>query len=473
MREGGALTHLLLGSEPNEAVRQDVPYCPPYCLAQDMNAIPVHMTVGLLLCCMACNAPHPDESQQRIRCLIDGLTEVSEPGYGYSGGFCGSQFLPLEGTEKVHVFVFGQVASSKSEALIELVRSGVAAVPLLLEHLDDNRPTRIPPVEALMWMSFPDEYDFNRRTRARPPQGVNRDTFSAGDPSRHTITVGDLCFVALGQIVNRRFNAIRYQPTGGLVVSSPTHSARLCSVVRRDFAGLTLQKHKQMLIRDVLKPDGYARALGAYQRLVYYYPDQVEPAMLKLFARPRYDTNEVCRFVRSRLYKEKDAKARAKLLSDFVARHGEAARDGVLVQLFEDLDFQTALEQARARPDLKEKCDARAVLVRLYGFPESVKPTDMPWVDSMSTSDLGSIVEGLVHDKSRILDQKVLELFQQYPEDEQLALECFCRLIDRRYDQEIRGYCQDRMRKTTCEHKKAEFQQVLDSLGKARSRRTS
>jgi len=431
-----------------------------------MNAIPMHMTVGLLLCCTACSAPHAGEGQHRIRCLIDRLADVSEVGYGYSGSFCGSQFLPLEGTEKVHTFVFGRDAPSTSETLTALVESGVAAVPSLLEHLDDNRPTRIPPVEALMWTSFPDEYDFNRRTRATPPQGVNRDTYSANDPPSHAITVGDLCFVALGQIVNRRFNAIRYQPSGGLVVSSPTHSKRLCNVVREDFAGLTLQKHKQMLIRDLLKPDGYGRALGAYQRLVYYYPDQAEPAMLKLLAKPRYDSDEVCGFVHSRLYKEKDAKTRAKLLSDFVARHGEAARDGVLVQLFDDLELQAVLEQARVHPQLKDEYDARAVLAQLYGFPESVEYTDRPWVASTCTSDLGLIVEGLVHDKSRALDEKVLEIFRQHPENEGLALECFHRLIGRGHDEEIRSYCKDRMRKTTSEHRKAEFQQVLDYLTK-------
>jgi hypothetical protein len=35
----------------------------------------------------------------------------------------------------------------------------------------------------------------------------------------HVVTVGDLCFVALGQIVNRSSAAVRHQPTGGLVIS--------------------------------------------------------------------------------------------------------------------------------------------------------------------------------------------------------------------------------------------------------------
>ncbi len=56
---------------------------------------------------------------------------------------------------------------------------------------------------------------------------------------KHTVTVGDLCWVALGQIVNRRFDAVRYQPTAIIIVSSPTLSPTLCKQVRADWANLT------------------------------------------------------------------------------------------------------------------------------------------------------------------------------------------------------------------------------------------
>jgi hypothetical protein len=96
-------------------------------------------------------------------------------------------------------------------------------------------------------MEFPDEYDYNRRTVARPPEGVNRDPWKSDGPAPprdHVVTVGDLCFVALGQIVNRWFEAVRYQPTAIVMINSPTASAALKNAVRRDWATLTPDTHR-------------------------------------------------------------------------------------------------------------------------------------------------------------------------------------------------------------------------------------
>ena len=117
-------------------------------------------------------------------------------------------------------------AGDTIRALCKIVAKGADAVPVLLKHIGDTRTIKMKPVRGMMWMDFPDEYDFNHRTRKIPPKGVNRDSLGSGrdQPTEHAITVGDLCFVALGQIVNRHFSATRYQPTGGLIVNSPTYS---------------------------------------------------------------------------------------------------------------------------------------------------------------------------------------------------------------------------------------------------------
>jgi len=175
---------------------------------------------------------------EQTEALVGQLPQTSEIGYGYSAMFSGSQFLPESDSSKVHALVLGSQAPTNSAILERIVRRGIRAVPSLLKHLDDALVTRIRPVSGMMWISFADEYDYNRRTRMDVPIGVNKDTFGQDQPSSHTITVGDLCFVALGQIVNRNFNATRYQSTGGLVVSSPTYSKRLCALVRADYEGL-------------------------------------------------------------------------------------------------------------------------------------------------------------------------------------------------------------------------------------------
>ena len=188
------------------------------------------------------------ELDPQTETLIEQLPKISQIGYGYSAMFSGSQFLPEADSSEVHTLVLGSQAPTNSAILENIVRRGILAVPSLLKHLDDARETKIPAISGMMWISFADEYDYNHRVRTDPPAGVNVDDFRENHPNSHIITVGDLCFVALGQIVNRNLNASRYQPSGGVVISSPTYSKRLCEVVRTDFEGLMEAKHRDMLV---------------------------------------------------------------------------------------------------------------------------------------------------------------------------------------------------------------------------------
>lgn len=116
-----------------------------------------------------------------------------------------------------------------SQVMTALVAGGDAAIPALISGLSDTREiTALPPLKAMMWMCFPDEYDWNQRTTKDAPVGVNRDDFNSSERRmEHQLTVGNLCYNAIGQIVNRSFTSVRYQPTGGLVVNSPTASPLL------------------------------------------------------------------------------------------------------------------------------------------------------------------------------------------------------------------------------------------------------
>ena len=132
----------------------------------------------------------------------------------------------------------------------ELINRGAAAIPNLIAHLDDKRPTKITIKHDFVMggIFFEDEYDYNKCTTKQPPKGVNRDLHQAGDhPNTHTVTVGDLCFVALGQIVNRYFNAVRYQPTACIMINSPTASDVLRIAIKKEWGGLTRQRHKESL----------------------------------------------------------------------------------------------------------------------------------------------------------------------------------------------------------------------------------
>src|SRR5262249_30279974 len=158
-----------------------------------------------------------------------------------------------------------------------------AAVPKLIAHLGDKRPTKITiSHEGIIGgMFFPDEYDYNRRTVKAAPDGVNQERLSRRDADSHTVTVGDLCFVALGQIVNRSFSAVRYQPTACIMINSPTRSEALRSAIKKEWGTLTPEQHKASLIRDFREPDHEDRRTGACVRLAYFYPDALESLVLE------------------------------------------------------------------------------------------------------------------------------------------------------------------------------------------------
>lgn len=431
----------------------------------------IRSSICLTACCAVGLGHCADAAlDEQTEALVDQLPEISQIGYGYSAMFSGSQFLPEPDSSEVHTLVLGSQAPTNSAALERIVRRGVLAVPSLLKHLDDARETRIPPLSGMMWMSFADEYDYNRRLRKDAPTGVNKETFPAGDPSRHTITVGDLCFVALGQIVNRSFNATRYQPTGGLVVSSPTYSKQLCAVVRADFAALTKEQHRDFLTQDFLAPDFEERRNGACGRLAFYYPESLEPLVLKQLAVPTYDVFKINDFVRDELYLNKSRDKRRAMFNEFIRTNGPAFADGVLLQLFDDLDIQEAEEQHRLSGRLKGKYDARSLLVQLYGFPNSVSSTNKPYITNWASGDMARFIKALGHYQSRKVDEAVHGVFSSITDDDYLALACMDRLKGQEYDEEVRGYCNRRI--PNSKHFASELQKVVSVLDSKKSKNT-
>jgi hypothetical protein len=305
----------------------------------------------------------------------------------------------------------------------------------LIKHLDDKRPTKITIKHEGFFggMFFPDEYDYNQRTTKEPPAGVNRRNRDGGDGDSHTVTVGDLCFVALGQIVNRHFSAVRYQPTACIMINSPTRSEALRSAIKKEWGTLTPEQHKASLIRDFREPDHQERRRGACVRLAYFYPDVMEALVLKQLAEPTYDVFEVQELIRDKLYRAKDAKERKSLFDAFLAKRGTVARQGVLLYLFEDLDTQEADEEKRISPPLKEKYAARACLVELFDYPKDVKSKDRPHISPVEDSEQARFIETLIHDKCRKIGDVVKALFLENANDDYFAPACLRCLANRGY----------------------------------------
>ncbi len=257
--------------------------------------------------------------------------------------------------------------------------------------------------------------------------------------------MGDLCYVALGQIVNRNYivgGFIGYGPVGLVQSGSTTRSTFLRKQVIADWGRLTAEGHAATLINDFLKPDTEQRRIEAAIRLSYYYPRHLEPLALALIARPTYPADAVKQFVREKLYKTADGGRRRELLAVFVKRYGEPARGGVERQLLEDHRSADAIdESARARRALD-------LLVELFGKNRNEFLAGRPiFSDALSDRDkVDFIANGLAFVASEKIETAVLGLLRGAGEDDDLILACMTRLVGRGYDAEIERVCKERIK---------------------------
>jgi hypothetical protein len=82
-------------------------------------------------------------SRVNIPALIDQLVNVADGDFGYSPSVTGQKFLPLQSKGQIGVMLLYQEPTVPSVAMRELVKQGAAAVPHLVAHLGDQRPTRL------------------------------------------------------------------------------------------------------------------------------------------------------------------------------------------------------------------------------------------------------------------------------------------------------------------------------------------
>jgi hypothetical protein len=207
--------------------------------------------------------------------LIDGLQDENSEGLGTHSTAWADGFLASDEAPKFRGRVLGSAMPAVSPVLRELTRRGVPALPALMAHLEDRRPTRL--VVKLpfglaggMWHS--DEYDCRYSDPAKQAPSVNTGRETGVISGKYRVRVGDLCFVVVGQMVNRHLNVARYQPSACLVINSPVKTPALAAAVRADWTGLTADEHKRSLLADAQDPFEHGRA-AALVRLRFYYPD--------------------------------------------------------------------------------------------------------------------------------------------------------------------------------------------------------
>ncbi|HUR55756.1 MAG TPA: HEAT repeat domain-containing protein [Gemmataceae bacterium] len=239
--------------------------------------------------------PITPEQTKRAKSLIAKLAQVDKPDYGLSPTLNGQAFAPLPGRGKMSSGLITDHQLATADAFRELVAMGPAAIPSLLDALADRTPTKLKikagPFGGLFFGDGIPRNPFNaaekRALAVKPLEEDGDDDPIAGG---HTVTVGDVCFVAVGQIVGRPYQAVRYIPTAMISVHSPTESKALRDRVRAAWAGDDPAK----LLLDSLLTDfategifngrsldgwyeGSDYQIAAAVRLLYYFPDEAAP----------------------------------------------------------------------------------------------------------------------------------------------------------------------------------------------------
>lgn len=289
---------ILLGGEFRPALEFEVSVLPPPAQQEEADAkgLPAPSFLDLTVLPL----PAIDVSGDRwavseadaleIESLIEDLALIEDPCVGLSPTMSGGGFAPIpEAREFRSGILMIDHGLRTHEAMVRLVEWGPKALPFLLDAIDDARPTKLvlSHVERHGKMWHAREVPINpaaARERSRiaghpriAAYGVDMGWFdSAEGSSRHVVTIGDVAFVAIGQITNRRYEASRYQPSFCTVVNSPTASQEIAAFVKDVWReGSAPPDLFRSFLQDFHTRGSGSESLqiGAALRLLYYWPE--------------------------------------------------------------------------------------------------------------------------------------------------------------------------------------------------------
>ena len=236
-------------------------------------------------------AKQAKENHSEIKSLIQKLAEIDNPGYGYCATMGGSIFSPISTSAQSDAMLLTNHGLASSEALEKLVQIGPKALPFLLEALNDDTPTKLTikhdGIFGIMRFSHEIMKNPNNPNEIAIPDSdpkTNREMLRYSLPGerlkKYTAKIGDICFVAIGQITNRPYQAVRYQPTMCYIINSPVQDAKLAEEVRSiwgkdDYSAKLFDSLVLDLDLRGEGTDGYQ--CGAAMRLLYYFPEKGVP----------------------------------------------------------------------------------------------------------------------------------------------------------------------------------------------------
>jgi hypothetical protein len=243
------------------------------------------------LACALCASPSfaadPDYSTVPLDRLIDDLALIDSAVPGVTSKATYESFIAVDerpvftggvlGIQKPEGGVLGVQAPDVPPQMRELARRGIHALLILIQHLDDARPTKLSIGGTIFdggfftFQLFADEYD----PRNRPASAMRGSVLTPMKRSfqgKYVVKFGDICYALIGQIVNRELLAARYQPSAGLVVNSPIETPSLIDRIKKDWGDLDARAHEKSLLDDVRASDQIHFFSSALKRLRFYYP---------------------------------------------------------------------------------------------------------------------------------------------------------------------------------------------------------
>jgi hypothetical protein len=267
-------------------------------------------------------AGQPVATAEEICSLIKALADTKDLDVGFCPSLTGMVFPPIPSSYESYTGTGIDKGLLRSPALTKLVELGPVSMAYLLKSLDCDTPTQVAVKHSptryfggIMTsgaMYFADSplnrivarettgYSFGPLTfhwlnpanprekrqtekvkgEKRPPPA---EAWSSGNPSPETmstysITVGDICYVIIGQITNRPYFAVQYGSSEMYYINSPVHDKNLASDVRSIWAS---DDHRQTLLDSLLIDFGSRDFFtGAALRLGFYFPDESEELFL-------------------------------------------------------------------------------------------------------------------------------------------------------------------------------------------------
>ena len=232
------------------------------------------IAICLVVLSLAANGDEPYFSKMSDDQLVDSLQAIKEETVGIDSLAMTDAFLAEDKPPKFIAGIIGTAEPASYPQMRILVQRGVKALPVLLRHLDDARPTQlsVPHSPIIMWTQIGEEY-----VPRVPGTSADKEALGLNGPEAklpYVVKVGDVCFALIGQIVGRPLMPVRYQPTGGMIINSPVASKKLADEVRRDWADLTEADSRKQLIKDAMGTNDFYSFKYSLQRLRYYFPEE-------------------------------------------------------------------------------------------------------------------------------------------------------------------------------------------------------